>query len=272
VRKRPPDEDPDAARYLTPTPVHRSLGLVCLGVGGQRGAVPPCTDRTLAQYAAVFVTAGRGWLRDAVSGDHLIAAPCVFWLRPGVEHSYGPDAHGWAESWVLFDGPDADVYARLGYLPVAPPLSTILEPGPVARAFARLDDACQLDDPHLAAAAAVHDLLVTINRCRGGTESAVLALLRRNACGPWSVAEHARRLAMPEATLRAAVRDAAGCSPKEYLLGVRLTLAKELLAGTTLTVAAVARRVGYGDAGYFTRLFTRRVGVAPSTFRAQQAR
>jgi hypothetical protein len=110
-------------------------------------------------------------------------------------------------------------------------------------------------DPHLAAAAAVHDLLVTINRCRGGAETAVLASLRRNAAEDWPVAEHAWRLAMSEAALRKAVRDAAGCSPKEYLLGVRLTPAKELLAATTLTVAAVAvvrlgqaRQVG-GDRG-----------------------
>jgi AraC-like DNA-binding protein len=37
-------------------------------------------------------------------------------------------------------------------------------------------------------------------------------------------------------------------------------------------VAAVARRVGYADAGYFSRLFTRRVGITPSVFRDQQAR
>ncbi len=72
--------------------------------------------------------------------------------------------------------------------------------------------------------------------------------------------------------LRAAVRRVAGCSPKDYLLGIRLGRAKELLAVTELPVAAVARRVGYDDPAYFSRLFTRRVGMAPIRFRAQEGR
>ena len=56
------------------------------------------------------------------------------------------------------------------------------------------------------------------------------------------------------------------------MLTVRLGRAKELLAATELPVAAVARRVGYDDPAYFSRLFTRRVGMAPVRFRAQQSR
>lgn len=77
---------------------------------------------------------------------------------------------------------------------------------------------------------------------------------------------------MTLAELRTVVRRGAGSSPKDYLLGIRLGCAKELLAATELPVAAVARRVGYDDPAYFSRLFTRRVGIAPVRFRAQQGR
>ncbi|GAA4923824.1 hypothetical protein GCM10023237_51390 [Streptomyces coeruleoprunus] len=77
---------------------------------------------------------------------------------------------------------------------------------------------------------------------------------------------------MTPAELRTAVRRTAGCSPKDYLLSVRLGRAKELLATTDLPVSAVARRVGYDDPAYFSRLFTRRVGTPPVRFRAQQSR
>ena len=77
---------------------------------------------------------------------------------------------------------------------------------------------------------------------------------------------------MTPAALRTAVRRGAGCGPKDYLLGIRLNRAKDLLAATELPVAAVARRVGYDDPAYFSRLFARRVGMAPVRFRDEQGR
>ncbi|GAA3314116.1 hypothetical protein GCM10020219_027610 [Nonomuraea dietziae] len=98
----------------------------------------------------------------------------------------------------------------------------------------------------------------------------VLTAWQGDACLPISVAEHARRLGMTVADLRVVVRRLAGCSPKDYLLSIRLTRAKDLLAGSELSIASIARRVGYDDPAYFTRIFTRRAGLPPSEFRAQQ--
>ena len=123
--------------------------------------------------------------------------------------------------------------------------------------------------------AAVHELLVALRRARADTDAdgdPVLQALARDAFLPLSVAEHAARHGMTPAELRTAVRRGAGCSPKDYLLGIRLGRAKELLAATELPVAAVARRVGYDDPAYFCRLFTRRVGTAPVRFRDRQGR
>ncbi|MCX0243308.1 helix-turn-helix transcriptional regulator, partial [Streptomyces drozdowiczii] len=123
--------------------------------------------------------------------------------------------------------------------------------------------------------AAVHELLVALRRARadvGPDGDPVLQALARDAFQPLSVAEHAARHGMTSAELRTAVRRGAGCSPKDYLLTIRLGRAKELLATSDLPVAAVARRVGYDDPAYFSRLFARRVGIAPVRFREQQGR
>jgi transcriptional regulator GlxA family with amidase domain len=68
------------------------------------------------------------------------------------------------------------------------------------------------------------------------------------------------------------VRTGAQQRPRDYLLTIRLNRAKDLLAATDLPVASVARRVGYEDPAYFTRLFTRRAGLPPREFRTQQFR
>ncbi|MGH3097964.1 MAG: AraC family transcriptional regulator [Streptosporangiales bacterium] len=268
------------ARYLTPAPEHRRLGLVCLGTGEQSGAVPACRRRVLDCYAAVLLTAGRGRLEwgEAPTSRELVA-PALFWLVPGVSHAYGPDAAGWTESWVLFEGAAARAYEGLDHISRSRPVVRLSDPAPVRRAFARLVDACRQDPPDIdvEAAALTHQLVVAAHRARESptgdvTDEAVLAGLRDDAYQPMSVVAHAARLGVSAARLREVVRRGAGCLPNEYLIRVRLSRAKTLLAESELTVGAIAARVGYDDPAYFARLFTRRVGVAPRTFRQQQRR
>ena len=52
----------------------------------------------------------------------------------------------------------------------------------------------------------------------------------------------------------------------EYLLGWRMTVAKDLLRNHELGVTEVARRVGYGSASAFSIAFSRQVGQPPSRF------
>lgn len=63
-------------------------------------------------------------------------------------------------------------------------------------------------------------------------------------------------------------RQIIGCSPQQYLLELRLKNARELLHSTDLSIAEVARSVGYEDALYFSRLFRRHTGQPPSAYRA----
>lgn len=55
----------------------------------------------------------------------------------------------------------------------------------------------------------------------------------------------------------------------EYLAHYRVQQAKRLLANPTMPVADVAVAVGFSDPSYFTRVFKRQEGVAPSEYRAQ---
>ncbi|MFF0158444.1 helix-turn-helix domain-containing protein [Streptomyces sp. NPDC005263] len=264
-------------RFLTPGPAHHRLGLVCLGVGLQHGTLPTVGPRTLDHHVAVVISSGTGWYLSPDGRRTTVTAPALLWLTPGVPHHYAPDPGGWDEGFVDFTGPATATYTELGYIEPDRPVVPLTDAAAPRGVVARIARAARRDNPLLEVetGAAVHELLVALRRTRADLTpdgDQVLKALARDACLPLSVADHATRHGMTPAELRTAVRRGAGCSPKDYLLGIRLGRAKELLAATELPVAAVARRVGYDDPAYFSRLFTRRVGMAPVRFRTQQGR
>lgn len=62
-------------------------------------------------------------------------------------------------------------------------------------------------------------------------------------------------------------RAATGMAPLDYVHTLRLEEAKQLLETTAQPVEAVAEAVGYEDAGFFARLFRRKVGLTPARYR-----
>ncbi|MCA9690159.1 MAG: helix-turn-helix transcriptional regulator [Myxococcales bacterium] len=60
-----------------------------------------------------------------------------------------------------------------------------------------------------------------------------------------------------------------GEAPNRYRTRWRIERARELLAGSGRSVTEICLEVGYTSLGSFSALFTRRVGVSPSTYRRQ---
>ncbi len=53
----------------------------------------------------------------------------------------------------------------------------------------------------------------------------------------------------------------------EYLTNLRITKAKELLRFSDMTISEISDCVGYSEVAYFTRVFKRNEGMAPSIFK-----
>lgn len=63
-----------------------------------------------------------------------------------------------------------------------------------------------------------------------------------------------------------------GIAPRQYIINIRMSKAKGLLANEGFSVTDVAELVGYENALYFSRLFRKIVGVSPSEYRKQVVR
>lgn len=58
-------------------------------------------------------------------------------------------------------------------------------------------------------------------------------------------------------------------SPANYILTAKLNKAKELLATSDFPVNEIAYEIGFNDPLYFTRIFSKKIGVSPSHYRKE---
>lgn len=76
-----------------------------------------------------------------------------------------------------------------------------------------------------------------------------------------------RATGLPRRTAELRFRRSLGCAPGAWLLARRLERAAHLLRSGELPVAEVARRCGWEDPAYFSRVFSRHRGCSPSAWR-----
>lgn len=98
-----------------------------------------------------------------------------------------------------------------------------------------------------------------------------LRLLHGDPAHPWTVADLAARTGVSRAALGRRFTDLVGEPPMTYLTGWRLALAADLLSEPDATVAAVARKVGYGTPFALSAAFKRVRGVSPQQHRERAA-
>ncbi|MGW4379151.1 AraC family transcriptional regulator [Kitasatospora sp. NPDC004531] len=268
-----------AARYLTLPPEVRAVGLAVTGVGRIVGQRASRSRPAPAGYAGVLVTEGTSRLERADRpGPFELGPGSFFWLPPGTAHGYGPSPGAWSEYWVLFEGPATAAYEAayeaLGQLAAGPAVRTPQDVPALLDQFERLLLlASRPESPavQLTAAATLHTLIAALGApAEEDLAARAVRLLLEESAAPVRLADAARRLNISHDTLIALVRRRTGTTPSDFLTRHRLSRAKSLLATTDRTVAAIAREVGYPDAAYFTRVFTRRTGLSPSAFRRQQ--
>ena len=57
------------------------------------------------------------------------------------------------------------------------------------------------------------------------------------------------------------------CTPKEYILSLKMQLARELLQSEKYSVTDVAGQLGYGDIYHFSKIFKLKTGYSPSEYK-----
>lgn len=240
-----------------------------------------------AELAQLFLVAGGGGAMLAEDRSLAFTAPCLLLVPAGVVHGFDweADSHGHvvtaAESFVA---EIARVDASLAQLFRAPAIVP-LAPDQTARATASVDELGRelgwaAPGHRAATGAALLSLMVVALRSAAmpvadadaySRDARTVARFRERVERRFRLREpievHAASLGVSPTSLRAACDRVAGAPPVAILDQRALLEAKRQLLYTRLSIAEIAWSVGFGDAAYFSRFFSRHVGRSPRAYR-----
>jgi AraC family transcriptional regulator len=97
----------------------------------------------------------------------------------------------------------------------------------------------------------------------------LIAYIEENLSEPLSLADLAKTVDLPIATLRRQFHQCTGRSVHRFIIERRVQLACNLLKTTGLTLADIAAAAGFSSQQHMTMAFTNRLGATPSAFRRQ---
>lgn len=234
------------------------------------------------QYVFIYCTDGEGWYRLG-GHTHTVVANQYFILPAGVPHAYGADESApWTIYWIHFKGDMAVYYAKDAAIPLD------IRPGNRSRISDRIG---------------LFEEMFTILKSGYSNENLryvsslfhyFLGSLRyvqqyRNANGnrhdETDVVEEAihymkenmeKRLSLQDMALHtgyssshfsALFRQKTGHSPSAYFNLLKVQYACSLLDATDMKVNQICYKVGMEDMFYFSRLFSKIMGMSPKEYR-----
>ncbi len=107
--------------------------------------------------------------------------------------------------------------------------------------------------------------------CNSRHEDAIVrecqSWIQENYDRPNPVSEMVGRSGLNSRTFARRFRAATGYQPIDYVQGIRIEAAKQLLESNAANVEAISSSVGYEDPASFRRVFKRKVGLTPAVYR-----
>jgi AraC family transcriptional activator of pobA len=231
------------------------------------------------------ITAGGG-VMDADARTIAFTAPCLLLAPSGVVHGFAYETETTGSVLTIADSYLRDLAQRepdFANLFEAPCQLSLPVDTPVGDALAGLARELVWSAPAGGAAIEAHLLGVLVEALRLLTRSraasptvlghhAVLVarfreLVEAEYRSGRPLRDYARRLGVTEARLRAACLKVAAASPLRLIQDRVLLEAKRALLYSNMGIAEVAYHLGFNDAAYFSRFFTKIEGLSPRAFR-----
>jgi AraC family transcriptional regulator of arabinose operon len=204
-------------------------------------------------------------------------------IRPGTPHDYGVETSlkKWELLWVHFQ-PRAHWLAWLNWPVVAPGLMKLTIDETTLERFREVHRLFT-SDLRRSEAFSMNALEAVLLECDRQNPLAATSryderirramdYLERNIARKITLADIADAVGLSPSRLAHLFREQTGQTPQQYLEGIRMQRASELLRRTGFSIKQIADAVGYDSQFYFSQRFKVRTKHSPSTFREAAGR
>lgn len=238
----------------------------------------------VGQYILIYCVKGSGWYSD-FGERHEVKENQYFIIPKGAPHVYASNnSDPWTIYWVHFAGKEAGIFGDGSIAPQQ------IQPGLTSRItdrnnlfeeiFLTLSDSYAIDNLRYASSL-LYTLLATFrylkNFRRYNSEerridttdvvNMAVRYMKENMEKPMTLSELASFIGYSTSQFSLIFRTRTGRSPLNYFNMLKIQHACQLLETTSLKINQICSKVGIDDSYYFSRLFSKTVGVSPKRYR-----
>ena len=239
--------------------------------------------KPITENVLIYCVNGSGWYRiaDAEIRTPLHAGEFVI-LPAGKPHAYGADTDPWTIYWIHFAGEHAAIYSEGLQTPhsIPPHINSRISNrnNLFDEILIALSDSENIESLRYASSL-MHSYLASMRYLYQYRHSqsinsidpidGSIHYMRENIEKGISLNDVAAYAGYSPSHFSSLFRQRTGESPVNYFNTLRLNRACELLRETNMKINQICYKVGIKDNYYFSRLFSQKMGVSPTEYRAQ---
>lgn len=240
-------------------------------------------QQPINQYVLIYCIDGQGWFQIGEQPQRQVKKNQYFILPAGLPHSYGADDEGWTIYWIHFRGLLADIYSRDAQEPrdinitlnsrvnnrnsIFDEILNTLEAG---LGIENLRYASSLLHHYLASMRYLEQYRKSVKQTDEKTiVEAAIHFMKENLEKRITLQDVLRYVGYSPSHFSMLFKRATGMSTLSYFNQLKVEHACHLLAHTDMKVNQIGFKLGFHDSLYFSRLFSKTMGMSPRQYRDQ---
>ena len=238
--------------------------------------------RVLNGYQLLFISKGSGIFESEFAHRIEVTEGTCLFLHSGVWHRYKPNPEsGWAEYWIGFNGQFADELMNKGFFTADLPFIKVGMNTELLQLFHKLletIDSATIGYQQIIAGITMQILgvIYSISLYKGQETTPVGRLIEKakfmmeeSIEKPVDLEQMAKELTLGYSTFRKEFKRLTGEPPNQFLLNLRLSKARYLLESTKMNINEISDKTGFESVYYFSKLFKKRNGKSPKSYREE---